>query len=97
MVCMGMGCNVTFEDSVFEGCTLVVLNGAHAAVERPLFIDMHESTSRLSICASGSASQVVVQGGTITGGLQGVAVMGGARLHATDMIIRNVEVAGMQL
>ena len=74
MVCHGGQCTPTFTDVRFERCTLVVLAGAHATLERPAFTAMHACKTGLSIFVEGAGTQALVRGGCITGGLQGATV-----------------------
>ena len=74
MVCHGSGCGVTFRNVIFTACTLVVAEGACAA--------LHGSTSSfdpalphgLALFANGAGTVVRMHGGSITGGTQGVTV-----------------------
>lgn len=81
---------------MFTGCTLVVLGGAQVTLERCCFKDMNDSAICLSIFAHGAGSKVVVKGGSITGGEQGVAVHAGACLEACDLTITGVRWVGVE-
>lgn len=39
-MCLGPDCHISFDDAVFEGCSLLVLGGAQATLTRPMFRDM---------------------------------------------------------
>lgn len=95
-MCLGSGCIVAFEDTIFDKCSLVVLEGAQARLTRPQFQDMGASTAGLSICADGSGTEVIVQGGSITGGTQGVLLQAGGSLQASDFTIAGVEGVGIE-
>lgn len=95
IVCMGSDCDVTFHDAVFEGCTLIVRAGAQATLERPQF--KHTDATRLSVCAHGIGSKVVVKGGTICRGAQAVAVYAGAQFHASNLTITQVNLVGVEV
>lgn len=82
---MGTGSNVTFNDAVFRGCTLIVRDGARASLERPQFQNMQGA--ELSVLAYGAGTRVLVRGGLISGGMQAVAVHAGAHFHASVLTI----------
>lgn len=69
-MCHGERCTPAFIDVKFERCTLVVLAGAQATLERPSFTGMHACKTGLSIYVEGPKTQALVHGGSITGGLQ---------------------------
>lgn len=85
---MGSSRHITFEDCIFLSCSLVVVAGAHATLMERRFRDMDSFIHRLSIFAGGAESQVVIQSGIILGGVHGVVVQAGARLEASDLIIK---------
>ena len=97
MVCIGSACRVTFEDAVFKRCTLIVLSGAQATLTSPQFRHEASSTARLSLYAQGAGTKVDVQGGTITGGTQGVAVQAGATLTASHLTLTRVKTIGVEV
>lgn len=78
VVFMGGECRTEFADVVFERCTLVVMAGDQATLERPQFREMHASERGPSIFAHGSGTSVSVQGGGIKGGKHVVMVQAGA-------------------
>ena len=86
-MCLGSGSAVTFEDVVFEKCSLVVVDGAHSTLTRSQFREMAASTAGLSVCADGHGTKVAVNGGTISGGTQGMLVQAGASLQASEFNI----------
>ena len=81
MVCSGAGCQATFEDTVFDRCSLVVLSAARATLSKVAFKNMKASPSGLGMIVHGLSSRVAVQGGTVAGGTQGVVVQAGGDLE----------------
>lgn len=94
---MGSSCCVTFEDCVFRRCGLVVLAGAQTTLVIPQFQCMDASTHGLSVCANGPGSHVVIQDGSIVGGVQGVVVQAGARLEAFDVTLTMFRSIGVEV
>lgn len=59
--------------------------------------DVHFSESQLSMMVHGASTVANVNGGSITGGMQGVAVHAGASLNATNLTITSVEVTDVEV
>lgn len=97
IVCMGSGCDVTFEDVVFAACSLVVEEGAKATLIQAQFQDMDESMSYLSICADGPGTSIHMRGVCIAGGGQGTLVQRQASVHATEVTITGVQGTGVEV
>jgi hypothetical protein len=97
VVCMGSSCRASFTDCEFNKCALLVLEGARVTLEHPRFNDMGKSAALLSVYAHGSGSQVCMNGGSITGGIQGVALQAGAHMRTSDITISGVEVTGIEV
>lgn len=93
---MGSSCSASFEDTVFERCTLVMA-GAQATLKAQQFRDMASCTDRISIFAHGAASMAAVSAGTITGGLKGATVQAGACLEASDLTVTEVQNVGVEV
>lgn len=95
MVCYGSSCSITFENCVFElhprGDALGALRTPHAPLQghAPL------SHSSLSVCAVDSGTSVVIRGGGIKGGMQGVLVHHGAHVEASDLTISEILEVGV--
>lgn len=81
----------------FDGCSLLVLAGAHVTLENVTFKNMHRGSNRIGMVAQCAGTVAMVQGGSITGGLQGVAVQAGARLEASNLTIAEIEVLGVEV
>ena len=94
MVCSGASCQATFKDTKFEHCSLVVLSAAQATLSKAAFINMDDSESGLSVFVHGVSSRVAVQGITVAGGTQAVAVQAGGHLEATGLTISGVRAVG---
>jgi Right handed beta helix region len=88
-------CAVSFTDFNFEACTLIVLAGAHVTLHNCSFTEMEASVAGLSVYVSGHASEVGMSECSIEGGVQGVAVKGGACFTAKSVSITDVEVAAV--
>lgn len=71
--------------------------GVNATLEGVTFMKMSASSSRVSTVAHGVGTVVVVQGGSVTGGKQAVAVQAGAHLEASDLTITDLEVKGVEV
>jgi hypothetical protein len=98
VACMGDNCQVTFDDCTFDRCSLLAVDGAEVTLCSPQFRDMDEAIQRISVCVHGAGSTVRVQGGgNIEGGVQGIAVLAGARLEASALNIRGVSHAGVEV
>ena len=97
MVCTGAVCTASFTNVKFHACTLVVRNGAQVTLQEPFFADMAAAAAGLSIFASGEGTTVLVQGGSIEGGTQGVTVQAGARLEASGLDVTKVDALGLQV
>ena len=97
MVCSGAGCQATFEDTVFDRCSLVVLSAAQATLFQAEFKNMDASQSGLAMFVHGVSSRVTVQGGTVAGATQAVAVQAGGHLEATDVTINGVHAVGVDV
>ena len=74
MVCHGSGCGVTFRNVTFTECTLVVAEGARAALHGTSSSFDPEGPCGLALFADGEGTVVRMHGGSITGGTQGVTV-----------------------
>lgn len=94
---MGSRCCPILHDCTFRSCSLIVLAGARATLATPQFQDMDACTNSLSVCADGAGSCVFIRGGSIIGGVQGVAVQAGARLEASDFTITRVGMIGLEV
>lgn len=96
-MCMGPLCKVTCSNTTFNRCTVVVLNGASVSLQNPEFLDMGKSVSLVSMYAHGQGSNVRINGGSISGGIQGIAVQAGAQVEASELKITAVEVTGIEV
>ena len=70
----GAGCRVDFEKAVFEGTTLVVMNGAKAKLNGCRFLAAREQCDHLHLYVHGTNSHVELADCNLDGGQQGVAV-----------------------
>jgi hypothetical protein len=78
VVCQGTGCNVIFKEVTFEGCSLVLLDGARVSLEHATFEQGCSAAEAvptgISIIVHGAHTSLEVDCGSINGGVQGVAV-----------------------
>lgn len=81
MVCVGGTC--TFNNVSFKQCGLVVISGAHTVLQEPVLV--REGKDSISVFVHGAGTNTSVNGGSMTGGMQGVSVQAGAQLEATDL------------
>lgn len=95
MVCHGSGCGVTFSNCTFTDCSLLVLHGAHATLVSPRFSRTPSTRTGTAVYASGPATVVQLDGGSITGGTFGGCVDEGAHLEASSVTVCAVEVLGV--
>ena len=99
MVCSGGSCQVTFEDTVFDHCSLLVLSAAQATLSKAAFRDMGASQSWLGVLVHGASSRVAVQGGTVAGARRRwrCRLQAGGHLEATGLIITGVDAVGAEV
>ena len=102
VVCSGRGCNVTFTNVSFERCTVVAVAGATVTLTACVFSLDPSARHGLALLASGAGTTVHmgahgVEGCTIEGGLQGVSVQAGAKLHASCLVVTQVSVVGVEV
>ena len=67
-MCSGASCQTTFEDPVFDRCSLLVLSSSQVTLSNAAFRNMEASQSELGVLVHGVSSRVAVQGGTVAGG-----------------------------
>lgn len=88
MVVTGTNTKVHFTNACFLDCCLVVTDGATATLADSCFSQNHNSGSSssssrgISIYSTGAGSSVILQGGSITGGLWGAIITDGASMSA---------------
>ena len=97
MVCSGANCQATFEDVLFDRCSLIVLSAAQATLTEASFSNVEAWQSELGLLVHGVSSRVAVQGGTVAGGTQAVAVQAGGHLEATGLTITGVGAIGAEV
>ena len=96
-MCSGASCEATFEDVVFDRCSLLGLSAAQATLSNAAFRNMDASQSGLGVLVHGVSTRVAVQGGTVAGGTQVVAVQAGGHLEATGLAITGVGAVGAEV
>lgn len=78
MVLSGEGCTVNFEKVVFEGTTLVVMDGAKAQLSSCRFLAEREHSEHVHLYVDGTGSHAELTACNLDGGKQGIAVHHGA-------------------
>lgn len=97
MVCHGGGCQVSFSNTSFINCTLVALEGAQVTLHQCESSHAAASFEGTAVYCHGTGTRVLVQGGSITGSAQGIAVHGGASLEASSMDVTAVAITGVEV
>jgi hypothetical protein len=97
IVCSGRHTIVTFTDVNFHGCTLLALKKAKVTIQRSRFENMATSSTGLSVYAHGVHTTVKVHECSMDGGVQGVTVQAGASFEANQLVVTNMDVAGLEV
>lgn len=96
VVCLGGRC--TLNNVTFKGSTLLVLAGARTTLLQPSFRFSSTSESpSISLLVHGQGTKVFVTGGSVKGGSQGVSVQAGAVLEASDFLVSEIDVTGVEV
>lgn len=91
---MCLGGHSTFKNVTFTDCQLFVLEGAHATLHEPT---LTLGTTWINIFVHGTGSQVMVHGGSISGGCHGVSVQAGASFEASNLTIECMIATGAEV
>lgn len=87
-MCHGRGYNVIFNAVTFTSCTLLVLQGAQASFHNCSFTHANEEQAieAIAVYAHACSTQLHIHNCRVSGGVQGIAVMGGAHASVTSTI-----------
>lgn len=73
-MCHGKGCSITFSSAKFKSCTVVATAGADVAFEECQSSFDTNVSQGVSVFAHGTDTKVVMHGGNIVGGTQGMTI-----------------------
>lgn len=96
-MCYGRGCNITMKKVTFDRCSLIVMAGARVHLINSKTGMADTNTEGICLLAHGRGTEVRINGGVLSHGIQGLSVQNGASLNANGLSIKSAGVTAAEV